>query len=78
MVKSQDYILGKWNSSLTDKFLKKSKESKEKTEESTIEYIKVESNRLPAVPVEMVDGTVCDLNGKILGKFTTFAYLVPP
>lgn len=62
LIKSQEFLLGTWNQTLTDKMLAVYKE-KEKVKEAKLQYIKVEGNKLPAVEVEMVDGTVCDLNG---------------
>lgn len=58
-IKSQDYILGKWNQSLTDKLIDFYKDIDK--EHNKIQYAKVEGVKLPAIVIDMVDGTLCDL-----------------
>jgi len=64
MIKSQEYTLGTWNETLTDKMLKDYKEKEKVNDQTHIRHIKVEGAKLPAIEVEMVDGTFCDLNGE--------------
>lgn len=61
LIKSQDYILGKWNQTLTDKLLDEYQNIEKEHEK--VQYIKVEGVKLPTLSVTMVDGTLCDLNG---------------
>lgn len=61
MVKTQEYILGKWNSTLTEKFFKNAQKNF-----ANLKFIKFENTKVPALEVEMVDGTLCDLNGKLI------------
>uniref|UniRef100_A0A336LQN8 Endoplasmic reticulum lectin 1 n=1 Tax=Culicoides sonorensis TaxID=179676 RepID=A0A336LQN8_CULSO len=61
LIKSQDFILGKWNQSLTEKLLYEYKNIEKEHEK--VQYTKVEGVKLPTLVVTMVDGTLCDLNG---------------
>lgn len=60
-IKAQDFMLGKWNQSLTEKLLEEYKNIEKEHEK--VQYTKVEGVKLPTLSVNMVDGTLCDLNG---------------
>lgn len=60
-IKAQDYMLGKWNQSLTEKLLDEYKNIEKEHEK--VQFTKVEGGKLPTLSVNMVDGTLCDLNG---------------
>ncbi|XP_063703526.1 endoplasmic reticulum lectin 1 isoform X2 [Culicoides brevitarsis] len=60
-IKAQDYMLGKWNQTLTEKLLDEYKNIEKEHEK--VQFTKVEGVKLPTLSVNMVDGTLCDLNG---------------
>jgi endoplasmic reticulum lectin 1 len=58
--KLQEYYLGKWKKQMTDDLRKKLEESKDEK----LRYKKIDGLNLPYFEIEMVDGTVCDLNNE--------------
>lgn len=56
----QEYYLGKWNKDLTADLRKKLEVNKNEK----LKYKKIDGLNLPYFEVEMVDGTLCDLNNE--------------
>lgn len=58
--KLQEYYLGKWNKQMTEELRKKLEANKDEK----LKYKKIDGLNLPYFEVEMVDGTLCDLNSE--------------
>lgn len=58
--KLQEYYLGKWNKQMTEELRKKLESNKDEK----LKYKKIDGLSLPYFEVEMVDGTLCDLNNE--------------
>ncbi|XP_070496411.1 endoplasmic reticulum lectin 1 isoform X2 [Chironomus tepperi] len=58
--KLQEYYLGKWNKQMTEELRKKLEANKDEK----LKYKKIDGLNLPYFEVEMIDGTLCDLNNE--------------
>lgn len=58
--KLQEYYLGKWNKQMTNALRTKLEANKEEK----LRYIKIDGINLAYFEVEMIDGTLCDLNNE--------------
>lgn len=56
----QEYYLGKWNKEMTIELRKKLEANKNEK----LKYKKIDGLNLPYFEVEMIDGTLCDLNNE--------------
>jgi len=58
--KLQEYYLGKWTRKMTDEL----KAKLEANKDEKLKYKKIDGLNLPYFEIEMIDGTVCDLNSE--------------
>lgn len=56
--KLQEYYLGRWTKKMTEDLKKQMEENKDEK----LKYKKIDGLNLPYFEVEMIDGTICDLN----------------